>query len=216
LAAKLPNGSHYLILKGRAEQIPLRSGSGSLLIATPPYNGAPRIARQDCVTRDPLQYKRFLSRFLREATRVVRPGGFILLHTNIPPVARVRGAYRIVFTVYQKRRPRGRWTSCPVGSRRFLAQFARVRQIKWLALPVWLYRALVKQYSAPGDTVVHAFSGSGNGALAALELARRPVLLDLHHHRQVHKRLARMTKMRANGSGTRQQRLRRPSGWGPH
>ncbi len=197
-----------MILKGRAEQMPLRSGSGGLVIATPPYIGAPRIARQDCATRDPRQYTRFLARFLREANRIVRPGGFILLHTNIPPVARLRGAYRIVFTVYQKRCRRGRWTSCPVGSRRFLAQFARVKQIKWLALPVWLYRALVKQYSAPGDTVVHAFSGSGNGALAALELARRPVLLDLHHHRQVRQRLVRLAKTRLNGSGVRGQRPR--------
>lgn len=204
------NGIHYLILKSRAEQIPLRSGSGGLVIATPPYNGAPRIARQDCATRDPRQYAQFLSRFLREANRIVRPGGFILLHTNIPPVARVRGAYRIVFTVYQKRRRRGKWTSCPVGSRRFLAQFARVKEIKWLALPVWLYRALVKQYSAPGDTVVHAFSGSGNGALAALELARRPVLLDLHHHRQVRQRLARLAKTRLNGSGVCGRRPRQP------
>ena len=185
------NGTRYLVLKGRAEQIPLRDNSSSLVIATPPYKGAARIAEEDCATRNPSEYERLLRRFLKEATRVVRPHGYILLHTNIPPVARVGNKYEIIFKVFQKRRRRGRWTHRKIASQAFRTHFARVKGIIWLAFPVRLYRALIRRYSAPGDTIVHAFSGSGNGAIAALELSRRPIALDLHHHRQVQRRLTR-------------------------
>jgi DNA modification methylase len=54
-----------------------------------------------------------------------------------------------------------------------------------------VYRALLEQYSKPEQIVTHVFSGSGNGGIAAVLLNRKAILIVLHYHREVVKRLRR-------------------------
>jgi len=179
----------YLLLKARAEKIPLLDGSARLVLVTPPYYGAKGIPQDECCTRDAEGYADFLARCLEESGRVAKRGGTVLLHTNLPPIRSVGGVPRIVFQVYLRETRGKRRTLRRLRPERFTARHARVKGIRWVGLPVWLYRTLVERYSHPGERVVHVFSGSGNGALAALGLLRKPVLIDLHHHKQVRRRL---------------------------
>ncbi len=179
----------FFLLKARAEQIPLRDNSVSLVIATPPYLGAKRVRQKDCSTYDPEKYHELLARFLREATRIVKPRGHVLLHTNEPSVRRIGNVTRIVFQVFQKRVRGGQWDRQRVASETFLSRYRRPKGFWWIALPIRIYRDLIRRYSRPGDIVAHVFSGSENGALAALESSRKPILLDLHYHRRTKRKL---------------------------
>ena len=189
----------FFLLKARAEQIPLRDNSVSLVIATPPYLGVKRIPQKDCCTQDPEQYDALLARFLDEATRIVKPGGHILLHTDEWPAYSIRGSAQIVFQVFQKCVRRGLWAHRWVGSRTFRRRYRSVEGCRWAALPIRLYRDLVRGYSKPGEVVAHVFSGSGNGAIAALQSSRKPLLLDLHYHRQIKRRLNERIQRKPEG-----------------
>ena len=186
-----PQGASYLLLKCRAEKVPLRDNSVRLVLATPPYLGALGVSQEECPTKNSRRYDAFLASFLQEAGRILKPGGHILLHTNLPPVKRENGALRILFQILRKSNSGSVRRAARVGTIEFTTSFVWVRGICWAALPVWLYRDLVRRYSEPGEIVAHLFSGSGNGALAALTLSRKPVLVDLHYHRTVRKRLDR-------------------------
>jgi hypothetical protein len=186
----------YLLIKGRGEKIPLLDKSVSLAIATPPYRGASRVSQKECCTGNAEQYEAFLCRFLEEAARIVKPGGYVLLHTNSTPIKRVKGVPQIEFTALRRQVRGSRHALKWVGSERFVTRYTRVNGITWLALPVSLYRVLIRRYSEPGDAIAHVFSGSGNSAIAALELSRVPVLLDLHYHREVKRRLSKWLRHR--------------------
>jgi len=198
-------GKSFLILKCRAERIPLRDNSVRLALATPPYLGAPRVRQEECPTQDKRRYKEFLRTLVEEAGRILRPGGHLLLHTGRCPVKRVKGARRIEFFVLRKPKQTSRQTPRRVGTEWFATQFTRVQGIRWVALGVSLYRELVCRYSEPGDLVADVFSGSGNAALAALLLLRKPILIDLHHHRKVRERL--------EGALRRERRRRGSARW---
>jgi DNA modification methylase len=186
----------YLLLRGSGEQIPLLEESVGLVIATPPYLGASRVSQKECCTRNAEQYDAFLFRILEEAARIIKPEGHILLHTNLPPVKRVKGVPHIEFKVFRRQVRGGNHGLKWVRSEGFATQYVRVTGINWTALPIWLYRSLIRRYSKPGEIIAHIFSGSGNSAIAAMELLRVPILLDLHYHRQVQRRLNKRLRRR--------------------
>jgi len=186
---KVPVFPPYLLIRGRAENIPLLGQAVGLVIATPPYRGATRVPQKECCTKDAGQYDALLCRFLEEAARIIKPGAYILLHTRWPAIKRIAGLQPIEFHVFRRPFRRGRYAIEWVRKERIAACFTHVKGIPWLALPVWLYRLLIRRYSKPGHIVAHVFSGSGNSAIAALELSRVPVLLDLHYHRAVKRRV---------------------------
>ena len=183
------NGSQYLLIKASASQIPLRDNSVRLVIATPPIFGVKHRPKTDYCTSDLKQYDQFIAAFLTQATNIVQPRGYILLvESRIEPRGSI-GARRIIFHVLQKQILCGRWTHRRIRSETFRTHFIDVRDFPWWAFSLRLYRTLILRYSHVGDIVVHVFSGSGNGAIAALDLGRRPILIDLHYHRQVGRRL---------------------------
>lgn len=179
----------YLLLKATAAYIPLLDNSVSLVIATPPYLGERRVRKEEFCTHDPKEYQRWMTQFLTEATRIVKPYGHILLYASRPEPRRSKA-----FDVLQKRVRRGRWACVRVGSKSFTAHHANVKNFTWEALPIRLYRALIHQYSEPGETIAHVFSGSGNSGIAAMQMARKPILIDLHYHRQIQRRLNKRTE----------------------
>lgn len=183
------DGRLYLLLKANGCQIPLSNNSVSLVIATPPYLGERGRRKEDFCTSDPEEYAVLMARFLTEATRIVRPRGHILLILKRPRIRRSRGHRLVVFDVLQKQALRANWIRNHIKSETFLTHYVDVKYSTWWALPVRLYRSLIDRYSRPGEIVAHVFSGSGNCGIAALELARRPILIDLYYHRQVRRRL---------------------------
>jgi DNA modification methylase len=182
-------GGLYLLLKANGGQIPLSNNSVSLVIATPPYFGESGYGKWDFCTTDPEEYARLMTRFLTEATRIVRPRGHILLILRRPRIRRSRGHRLVVFEVLQKRKLRDNWIRKHIKLEKFLTHYVDVKYSSWWALPVRLYRSLLDRYSRPGEIVAHVFSGSGNSGIAALELARKPILIDLYYHRRVGRRL---------------------------
>lgn len=184
------NAQRYLLLKADAGQIPLRHNCVSFVIATPPYLGAKRFRRGDYCTGDLELYRAQISRFLTEAVRIVEPYRHIVLISRRPPVRKSRGARTIIFHLLQKRIVRGCWTHKYIRSIEFQTHYMDVKAFpSWWALPIKLYRTLLDRYSQPGETVAHVFSGSGNSCIAALEMGRKPVLIDLHYHRRIRRRL---------------------------
>lgn len=183
------DGESYLLLKADASQIPLKNDSVSLVIATPPGLGVKRRRKGDYCTSDPEEYALLITKFLKEAARILKPGRRILLISSSPPRGKSKGARRVVFHVLQKRISRDHWTHGRIKSETFLTHYVNVKNFPWWALSVRLYRNLIRRYSRPGEIVAHVFSGSGNGGIAALELARKPILIDLHYHRQTRRRL---------------------------
>jgi hypothetical protein len=185
------DGIPYLLLKADASQIPLANNSVSLVIATPPDLGVKHRPKGDYCTSDPTEYRLLIGRFLKEATRIVKPGRKILLISDRFQIGKSKGARRVVFNVLQKRISGGHWSVEHLKSVTFLTHYTKVRNFPWWALATRLYRNLICRYSDIGEIVAHVFSGSGNGGIAALELARKPVLIDLHYHRQVKERLGK-------------------------
>jgi hypothetical protein len=183
------NSPGYLLIKASANRIPLRDNAVRLVIATPPIFGVKHRPKADYCTSDLKEYDLLISKFLTQAMQIVEPGGYILLvESRIEPRGS-RGARRIIFHVLQKRRLHGRWIPQGIRSETFLTHFLDVKGFPWWAFSLRLYRTLIQRYSRPGDIVLHVFSGSGNGAIAALQLGRTPILIDLHYHRQVGRRL---------------------------
>jgi DNA modification methylase len=180
----------YLVIKASAGQLPLADNSAGLVIATPPYLGARALRRHEYGARHASEYEQLMAGFFSEATRVVRPGGHILLHTNYPSVFRPRKRKSVVFTVQCKRR-RGKQPLRALKSVSFRTRHVYFKEFSWPALPVWVYRSIIEKYSRQNDLVVHVFSGSGNGGVAALKLGRRLALVDLHYHRRISRRLRR-------------------------
>ncbi len=181
----------YLLLRCRAEQLAIRDNSVDLVIATPPYYGEPRVPRMDCCPGNSWVYGAFLARCLSEASRIVRPGGYILVHIGKLPL-NLSGTLPFLFHVLNKSARGSPRTVTWIGTEEFHARFVAINGINWYALPMWLYRAIISRYSRPGAIVVHTFSGTGNSAIAALRLSRFPILVDLHHHRQVESRLKKV------------------------
>jgi hypothetical protein len=183
------NGSPYLLVKASADHIPLTNDSVSLVIATPPIFGVRHRPKADYCTSDPEEYDLFISRFLKEATRIVQPRRHLLLvESRIQPRGS-KGARPVIFHVLQKQMSHGHWTHQRIRSETFFTHFLDVKDFPWWAFSLRLYRSLIRRYSEPGEIVAHVFSGSGNGAIAALELGRMPILIDLHYHRQIRRRL---------------------------
>jgi DNA modification methylase len=183
----------FLLLKASADRLPLAQNSASLVIATPPYLGARALRRHEYGARHASEYDQLMAKMFSEAARVLKPGGYILLHTNYPAVFRPRRERAVIFTVHRKgggvrQRLRARE---PVA---FPTRHVYLKGFSWPALPVWVYRSLVEEYSRRGDLIVHVFSGSGNGGVAALQLGRKAALVDLHYHRWVQRRLRRSVR----------------------
>lgn len=179
----------FLVLKASADRLPFVQDSASLVIATPPYLGARALRRHEYGAREASEYDQLMAKMFSEATRVVQPGGYILLHTNYPAVFRPRRKRTVIFTVHRKGRGDGQRLRAlkPVA---FPTRHVYLKGFSWPALPVWVYRSLVEKYSRQGELIVHVFSGSGNGGVAALQCSRKVALVDLHYHRRVHRRLA--------------------------
>jgi DNA modification methylase len=182
----------YLILKANATEIPLRDDSVSLVIATPPDLGVRHRRQKDYCTSDPDVYRTLMAKFLKEATRIVKRRGHILVVSDTSRTKKARGARRIVFQVLQKRIAGGHRTHERIKSEAFRTHYIEVRNFPWWALSVRLYRDLICRYSERGEIVAHVFSGSGNSGIAALKLERKPILIDLHYHRQTKGRLAKL------------------------
>lgn len=186
--------ARYLLLKATAEKLPVADGMAGLVLVTPPYFGARRVPRGECNTFDLDTYASFLGRSLDEAARIARPGAYILFHTDRLPMQRIANVPRVRFEVFRKSRSSG-CVMREAGQWEVAVHLARVDGVKWLGLPVRIYEMLLRKYSRPGEIVVHVFSGTGNSALAAFPLGRIPVLVDLHHHRVVRRRLERRLQM---------------------
>lgn len=174
----------YALLRANASQIPLQDNSASLVLATPPDFGQKRFYQGEFCTKDSEEYDRMMRLFLAEATRIVKPNGHILLCTRDHMRPKLK-----IFRVLQKRLCKRQWKIVDLKSRVFHERYVKIKNFYWRALPISVYRRLVSQFSNKGDTVVHVFAGSGNGGLAALELERRPVLIDLHYQGLVRHRL---------------------------
>jgi hypothetical protein len=181
----------YLLVKADAGDLPLSGDSVSLVIATPPYMGTIRLRRGSFCTNNSSEYLRLRRQFLCEATRIVKPNAHILLSSRRKPAEKSRGARYIIFQVFKKQRSDSSWTRKQVGFEVFRTHYVDVETFPWWGLPVCLYKALLRRYSKVGDTVAHVFCGSGNGGIGALELGRKPILVDLYYHRQTRRRLDR-------------------------
>jgi hypothetical protein len=134
--------------------------------------------------------------FLAEAVRVVKAEGYILMSTSRSPAETRPGAVRLIFQVFRKRLHGGKWIAEMVARERFWTHGQVVKRSCWLAIPVGVYRVVLEHYSKPGQIVAHVFSGSGNGGIAAVLLNRKAVLIDLHYHGEVVKRLRRKCSAR--------------------
>jgi DNA modification methylase len=176
--------SPYLLVRADATRIPLRENSADLIIATPPHFGERRFSKSELCSSRPQEYKQMFERFLAEAVRVLKPYRYILLYTSSSKERNPK-----IFQVMQKRSRNRRWRPVLVKRESFRAHYAAVRNFYWEALPIRLYHDLIHRYSQPGDKVLHVFAGSGNGGIAALELGRWPVLIDLYYQKQARKRL---------------------------
>ncbi len=179
----------YLILKANANRLPLQDKSVDMVLATPPYIGARPVGKGAFCTNSSREYKRMIDSFLAEALRVVKEDGYILMSTSRSPAETRPGTVKVIFQVFRKRLRRRKWVAEAVGREGFWTHGLVVKRSCWLAIPVKVYRALWEKYSQPDQIVAHVFSGSGNGGIAAVLLNRKAILVDLHYHREVSKRL---------------------------
>jgi hypothetical protein len=118
----------------------------------------------------------------------VRSNGDVLVHTRRSRTRTLTNASLVIFDILQKRIQGHRWIHEQLRPESFATCYADVKNFSWQALPIWLYRQLIQRYSSVGDVVAHIFSGSGNGGIAALQLGRKPVLIDLHYQAQIQTR----------------------------
>jgi hypothetical protein len=184
-------GLRYLLVKATAEHLPLAGETTGLVLMTPPYFGTRRVPRRECNTTDLAAYTTLLGRALDEAARIAKPGGYILFHSNLRSERSAGNIPVVRFDVFRRI---GRGADCTIeaaGHREVRVHLEQVEGVKWQGLPVRTYEMLLRRYSRPGEIVTHVFSGTGNSALAALTLRRIPVLVDLHHHRIVRRRIHR-------------------------
>jgi len=185
----------FLVVKANAGQLPIKKDSVGLVIATPPYIGARVFRNGDYCTSNPKEYKSMIDTFLAEAIKMLKPYGHLLITSSRPPSGGYKGGRKIVFRVLQKRADRGGWISKPARFEIFFTHYMLVEPMCWWALPIRVYQSLLQRYSAVDDVVAHVFSGTGNGGIAALELRRKVVLIDLHYHRDVMRRLNRKYRL---------------------
>lgn len=181
----------YLALKANANQLPLKDKSVDMVLATPPYLGARSFGTGAFCTTSPREYSRMIDTFLREALRVVKAEGYIVMLTSRSPAERRSGARMVVFQIFRKELRRRKWVAELVSSESFWTHAIDAGRSRWLAIPVRVYRSLFEKYSKPGQIVAHVFSGSGNGGIAAVLLGRKVILVDLCYHQEVLKRLRR-------------------------
>jgi DNA modification methylase len=174
----------YLLLKASAFQMPLPDDSVDFVLATPPHLGVKRFGKAGFCTSDPGEYQQMLKDALAECARIVKRWGYVLLFTR-----RGKRKSSKIFDVLQKRLRGRRWVLDRIKSESFHVRYVDVKDFCWQALPVSFYRFLIQRYSPRGQYVAHVFSGSGNGGIAALQLSRTPILIDLHYHRQTQARL---------------------------
>jgi hypothetical protein len=186
----------FLIIKADGGHLPLKSKSVNLVLATPPYIGAKRLRKGDYCTSNPAQYKSFRDSFLAEADRILEPYGHLLITPSCPPSITHVGARLVSFDVLHKDPIDPDWSRKIIARERYWTHFVSVESCWWAARP-WLYRSLLQRYSRLGDMVVHVFSGSGNSGIAALSAGRKPVLIDLHYHRNVLRRLRRYIRQQS-------------------
>lgn len=66
------------------------------------------------------------------------------------------------------------WTGNTVG------QESPTKVVHPAMMPHWLARDLIRSWSKPGDTVLDPFGGSGTTGLAALELGRNAILIEIN------------------------------------
>lgn len=183
--------TNYLVIKADAGQLPLRSISADMMIATPPFIGAIRFRKGDYCTDDATEYKRWIAGFLGEAMRTMKPGAYLLMSGSREPRLIGVGKRRVEFGVFRKQQQNGRWAFRRIRTEAFWTHFMRVRSCWWACRPS-LYRELILKYSKPGDAVVHVFSGSGNSGVAALAANRIPILIDRHYQRDALRRLSNL------------------------
>src|SRR5512142_1893238 len=119
------NGSRYLLVKARADQIPLRDNSAGLVIATPPMLGVRHRPKADYCTSDAEEYEALITRFLKEATRVVQPRRHILLTDG--KLQGGKAARPIIFHVLQKQRAKNGWSCRRIAQEKFLTHFVDVK-----------------------------------------------------------------------------------------
>ena len=181
----------YLVLKANAGKLPLKDGSVDLVLATPPFIGARILRKGDYCTSDSSEYRLMIETFLAEAVRILKPHGHILVTSSRPPSQRRKGVRKATFKVLRKEPRRGSWVAITVKREIFWTHYVLVENTCWWAFPLTIYRSLLQRYSLPGNVIAHVFSGSGNGGIAALQMGRCPVLIDLHYHRHVIRRLNR-------------------------
>jgi hypothetical protein len=191
----------FLVIKADAGQLPLKSRSVKLVLATPPYIGATCLRKGDYCTSDPTEYRSLIHRFVAEVDRVLKPYGYLLITPESPPSTTHVGARFVKFNVFRKDPFDPYWALKTVARETYWTHFVRVESCWWAARPS-LYRRLLHQYSRIGDIVVHVFSGSGNSGIAALADGRKPVLIDLHYHRNALRRLRRYFRQRESRKQT--------------
>jgi DNA modification methylase len=184
MATKGMRALGYLLLKASAFQLPLPDDSVDFVIATPPHLGVKRFGKAGFCTSDPGEYRQMLEDALKECGRIVKRRGYVLLFTH-----KERRKSSKTFDVFQKRLRGGHSILDRVKSESFQVRYVDVKDFYWQALPVSFYRVLIQRYSAQGEYVAHVFSGSGNSGIAAVQLSRTPILIDLHYHRQTRARL---------------------------
>lgn len=185
----------FLVVKANAGQLPIKKNSVDLVFATPPYIGARVLRKGDYCTSNPKEYKSMIGTFLAEAIKMLKPYGHLLITSSRPPSGGYRGGRKIVFRVLQKKADCGGWIFKPARLEIFFTHYMLVEPMCWWALPIRVYQSLLQRYSVPDDVVAHVFSGTGNGGIAALEMRRKAVLIDLHYHRDVMRRLNRKYRL---------------------